>query len=178
MVLEGGGVQGPLQLWQPLHWWGMQRVHALTHARTHTGNDPPYLQTIQTDEAGYSKSINDILLLRAGLPSLPPGGTRGSGGGCGARRLFTGQGGGVPPRAASLPVGAGGVGVGAAGVPAPCLPQPPHPLPLLGATSPTLLQFAVHVAGGKLAGSKKTRKYKRNSTDSRCSLRTPRCTVE
>lgn len=114
----------------------------------------PHLQTVQADETGYSKSINDILLLRAGLPSLPPGGTRGSGRGCGVRRLFSGQGGGVPPRTVSLPVGAGGVGVGAAGVSAPCLPQPPHPLPL-GATSATRLQFPIHVVREKLGGVRK-----------------------
>lgn len=114
-------------------------------AHTQTGTDPvpPYLQTVQADETGYSKSINDILLLRAGLPSFPPGGTRSSGGGRWVRRFFTGQGGGVPPRTVSLPVGAGGVGVGAAGVSAPCLPQPPHPLPL-GPASATLLQFPIH----------------------------------
>lgn len=118
----------------------------MKNADAQTVNDPlpPYLQTVQADETGDSKSINDILLLRAGLPSLSPWGTRGSGGGRGVRSLFTGQGGGVPPRTVSLPVGAGGVGVGAAGVSAPCLPQPPHPLPL-GPTSPTLLQFPIHV---------------------------------
>lgn len=122
-------------------------AHRLAHMRAHTrtGTDPvpPYLQTVQADETGDSKSINDILLLRAGLPSLPPGGTRCSGGGRWVRRLFTGQRGGVPPRTVSLPVGAGGVGVGAAGVSAPCLPQPPHPLPL-GPASATLLQFPIH----------------------------------
>lgn len=121
----------------------------MQHTHTNTGNDPAYLQTVQADETGDSKSINDILLLRAGLPSLPPGGTRSSGGGRGVRRLFTGQGGGVPPRTVSLPVGAGGVGVGAAGVSASCLPQPPHPLPL-GPASPTLLQFPIHVVGESL----------------------------
>lgn len=132
----------------------MKNEHTRAHARahTHTGIEqvPPYLQTVQADETGYSKSINDILLLRAGLPSLPPGGTRSSGRGCGVRRLFTGQGGGVPPRTVSLPVGAGGVGVGAAGVSAPCLPQPPHPLPLGHTTSATLLQFPIHVVRGSL----------------------------
>lgn len=59
------------------------------------------------------------------------------------RRLFTGQGGGVPPRTVSLPVGAGGVGVGAADVSASCLTQPPHPLPL-GPASATRLQFPIH----------------------------------
>lgn len=130
---------------------GASRTPTLTstpqmkNADIQTGNDPvpAYLQTVQTDETGDSKSINDILLLRAGFPSLPPGGTWCSGCCCGVLRLFTGQGGGVPPRTVSLPVGAGGVGVGAAGVSAPCLPQPPHPLPL-GPASPTLLQFPIH----------------------------------
>ncbi len=35
------------------------------------------LETVQTDETGYSKSINNILLLRTRLASLPPGGSRG-----------------------------------------------------------------------------------------------------
>lgn len=127
------------------------RAHTHAQAHTQTGNDPapPYLQTVQADETGDSKSINDILLLRAGLASLPPEGTRCSGSGCGVRRRFTGQGGGVPPRTVSLPVGAGGVGVGAAGVSASCLPQPPHPLPL-GPASPAGLQFAIHVVGESL----------------------------
>lgn len=117
----------------------------MKNATTQTVNDPlpPYLQTVQADEAGDSKSINDVLLLRAGLSSLSPRGARDSGGGRGVRSFFTGQGGGVPPRTVSLPVGAGGVGVGAAGVSAPSLPQPPHSLPL-GSTSPTLLQFPIH----------------------------------
>ena len=135
-------------------------AHTYTHTQTQTGNDPapPYLQTVQADETGDSKSINDILLLRAGLASLPPGGSGGSGGGCGVRRLFTGQRGGFPPRTVSLPVGARGVGVGAAGVSASCLPQPPHPLPL-GPASPTLLQFPIHV--GSFAVSEEKKKKRR-----------------
>ncbi len=104
---------------------------------TETGS---YLETVQTDETGYSKSINNILLLRTRLASLPPGGSRGLAGGSRARRsVFTGT---------SLPFGTRR-GAPILGFPGARLPFP-SPL-ALRTGSATLLHFPFHFKIGAMS---------------------------
>lgn len=91
----------------------------------------PYLESVQTDETGYSESIDYILLLGTGFASLPPGGSLGS-----ARRRGTRS--CVFPRT-PIPLGT------RRGAPIPGFPGVRLPLPSpLRPGSATLLYFPFH----------------------------------
>lgn len=132
---------------QTVMWQHFMNSNSLVKLKTYANtevfdmcNYKPYLQTVQADETGNGKFINDILFLRTGFSSLSTRGARGSGRGCWVWRLFTILGGEIPPRTL-LPIWTRWR-VWTAGIPAHCLPSP-YPL-TFGTGSLALLQFSIH----------------------------------